>query len=379
MYGSGMVGKRIFTWESLAKGAQQFREFARLRNILGEGFPRRAARIHPPSKNPILASLLVPFNGAVAGLESWSQSLTALSGTPGLDSVLNDLQSHRESTEPSHAFYLIETAAKLLHAGLNVSFQPSLPSGFGSKPDLMVEYGATQEKFYLELTVQSLSSKQIEGLRLLGISIPKAAFPDVLCAAIWHDVPSDAQLQSIEDKVDSAIGIARETENLVEIAETDVLTMAVCHRSRKEMLDTWRTSKGLSGSCYGQGPRDKTDEISRVKHKIQMKQRQLPAGHPNIIFVQSNSIFNHVKLDALRYEIESAMNQRTHVAAVVVCGCNLGTARPIRLLDTSSSRFEQSVREDRIEHTLLIWNDHAQPKPSPSLKNTLLRAFFQTA
>jgi hypothetical protein len=378
MYGSSMEGKRIFTWETLANGAQHFREFARLRNLLGEAFPRRAARIQPPSKNPILASLLVPFNGAVAGLETWSQSLTTLSGVAGLDSVLADLQSHRDSTEPSHAFYLIEAAAKLFHAGLKVSFEPSLPSGFASKPDLMLEHDATREKFYLELTVQSLSSKQVEGLRLLAISIPKAAFPDVLCAAVWHDMPSDGQLRSVAGKVDSAIGIARETETLVEIAEKDVLMMAVCHRSKKEMLDKWRTSKGLSGSCYGQGPRDKTDEISRMKHKIQMKHRQLPAGHPNIIFIQSNSIFNHVKLDALRYEIENAMSQRSHVAAVVVCGCNLGSARPIQLLQTSTSRFEQRVREDRIEHTLLIWNDRAAPKPSPSLKDAVLRAFFQT-
>lgn len=372
-----MSGKPVFTWETLADSAQHFSEFARLRNMLGEGFPRRAARIRPPSKNPILASLLLPLNGAVARLESWSHSLAALSGTPGLDSVLADLQSRRDSTEPSHAFYLIETAAKLLHGGLTISFELVLPSWFTYKPDVMLELEVTRERCYLELTVQSPAAKQVEGLSLFSIANPKAAFPDVLCAAIWHETPSQDQLRSVRDKIDSAVATARQRHTIVEIAEKDVLTMAACHRSKKENFDQWRTSKGLLGSCYSQGPRDQTDEISRIKFTIKTKQRQLPAGHPNIILVQSNSIFNYVKLDALRFEIETAISARAHVAAVAIRGCNLGTTEPIDV-ETATSRFERRVREDRVEHTLLIWNENAQAKPSASLKDALLRSFFLT-
>jgi hypothetical protein len=118
--------------------------------------------------------------------------------------------------------------------------------------------------------------------------------------------------------------------------------------------------------------------LSRLLFKIQTKQKQLPAGHSNVIWVQSNSIFNHVGLNAIIPTVQTGMKRRPHVAATILCGCNLGTASS-QARRTNLYRFERRVQNDWCRHTLLIWNENVDVVPSSRLKNLMERAFFESA
>jgi len=370
-----MSTENIFNWDYLAQSLPGFAELEYLRKVLGEEFPLRAARVQPPSSNPILASLLLPLTGAVAGIKDWSIGLRALSGTSGLNEVLADLE-RVHPTKPSHAFYLIEVAGKLHRQGFTVSFEPTAPDPLTLKrPDAVLANWDSSERFYLEVSVQGLSAMQSEGFYLLSLLLPASAFPDVRCAGRWVRRPTDADLENIEGKIEAGVEAARENRTFVEISETGILEMAACHREELAKLDDWRAKRGLSGNCFAQGLHDNTDEISRLKYKIQTKQKQLPEGFANVLLIQSNSIFNRASVKTLISELQKPIRQRGHLGAVIIRGGNLGDASALSF-ESGASRFERRVEEGRFDHTLLMWNPHARVRPSASLKATLLRAFF---
>lgn len=370
-----MSTQNIFTWDYLAQSLPGFGELEYLREVLGEEFPIRAARVQPPSSNLILASLLFPLTGAVTGLKDWSIGLRALSGTSGLNDVLRDL-GRVHPTKPSHAFYLIEVAGKLRRQGFTVSFEPPPADPFTLKrPDAILENGGTGERLYFEVSVQGLSAMQSEGFCLLNLLLPASAFPDVRCAGRWVRWPTDAELDNIEGKIETGVETARENRTFVEISEAGILDMAVCHRDELGKLDDWRAKRGLSGSCFGQGLPDKTDEISRLKDKIQTKQKQLPAGFANVLLIQSNSIFNRAPVKTLISELQDSIRQRGHVGAVIIRGGNLGDASALSF-QSRTCRFERRVAEGRFDHTLFMWNPRSTVRPSVVLRAALLRAFF---
>jgi len=370
-----MSTENIFDWDYLAQSVPGFGELEYLRKVLGNEFPLRAARVQPPSRNPILASLLFPLTGAVAGLKDWSIGLRALSGTSGLDKVLADLESVHP-TKPSHAFYLIEIAGKLRRQGFTVLLEPTTPNPLTLKrPDAALENSDTKETFYLEVSILGLSAMQSEGFYLLNLLLPASAFPTVRCAGRWIGNPTDAELDNIEGKIEAGVEAARENRTFVEISETGILEMAACHRDELAKLDDWRAKRGLSGSCFAQGLHDNTDEILRLKYKIQKKQEQLPEGFANVLLIQSNSIFNRAPVKTLISELSKSIGQRGHLGAVIIRGGNLGDASALSF-ESGTSRFERRVEEGRFDHTLFMWNPHARVKPSASLRAALLRAFF---
>jgi hypothetical protein len=214
-----------------------------------------------------------------------------------------------------------------------------------------------------------------KGFYLLGLIHPPIAFPDVLCAGLWLRTPTDPELHDIEVRITAAVGTARENETLVEILEAGILDMAACHRNQAVELDRWRIRRGLSASCFGQGPPDETNEISRLKNKIQTEQKQLPEGYANILLIQSNSIFQHVSLEVLLSDLAEPIKQRGHLAAVIITGGNLGDASAVSVRSAAHT-FERRIEEGRFDHTLLIWNPRARVRPSASLRASLLRAFF---
>src|SRR6266403_829802 len=370
-----MGTESIFNWDYLAQSVPGFGELEYLRSVLGEEFPFRAARVQPPSSNPILVSLLFPLTGAVGGLKDWSIGLRALSGTSGLNEVLADLD-RAHPTKPSHAFYLIEVAGKLRRQGFTVSFEPSPPDPLTLKrPDALLKCPGTSEKFYFEASVQGLSAIQSEGFYLLGLLLPANAFPDVRCAGRWVGSPTHAQLDNIERRIEVGVEAAKINRTFVEISEIGILEMAACHRDELPKLDVWRAKRGLSGSCFAQGLRDNTDEISRLKNKIQTKQKQVPEGFANVLLIQPNSIFNRAPVKTLISELQKPIRQRGHLGAVVIRGGNLGDASPFGF-ESGAAKFERRVKEGRFDHTLIMWNPHATVRRSASFRAALLRAFF---
>ena len=157
------------------------------------------------------------------------------------------------------------------------------------------------------------------------------------------------------------------------------LEMAICRLSNTEELEDWCRKHGLSLHGHA-GPLDDTNHVERLKQKIRGKQRQLPAGYPNILAIENQNIFADCGIGRLISEVQEELYRHANLAFLLLEGSD-GSGRedsPIEFR-LGDHRYERRFRKGQVGHTLLWLNRYAATMPSADLISKLSAAVFDCA
>jgi hypothetical protein len=153
--------------------------------------------------------------------------------------------------------------------------------------------------------------------------------------------------------------------------------MGICHRDNPAELGIWRTAHGIHTEGY-EGPRDDTQEVERLKQKINREQHQLPPGYPNVLVIENDHVFSHYPyvphlISVLQEEIYKYQN----LAFIQLRGAN-GSGRDeiSETIAQGDHRFQRSVRQGHVRHSLLLSNRYLEQKPSVELCKMITQALL---
>jgi hypothetical protein len=375
------IGRSFEQMECLSpKEADQIRDALNyLRLKLGEGILSRV-EAKWGLRHPLFEFLGAPFNFPPAtrlAVVNWSKSLRALERCRNVGRVLSDLERRNKC---EHAYRLIEVAGALTREGMKILFEPpSVGPECGKRPDALVEYPPTKERFYLELSCQGLANRQLEPFGAMGACYEplRKIDPTLRFSGKLIKMPAEAHFEQMRREIEAAGQRASAERSFVEISHEGVLQMAICPPDKLSELERWSEQRGLSPNGF-EGPLDDTNASVRLGDKIKAEQEQLPPGYANVLVVESRSlpcITSDVR--GLISELEERVYQYRHVAIVIVRGHEHTDVKELPWkLEKGEERFEHQVTPRHVEEILLLSNRFADVRPSEQLRAKLVSAFF---
>lgn len=335
-----------------------------LRGLLGEDYVEEANRIHA---HPFLGLAVFSWPGARQQFLDWIGYVRSLQDCTNVKRVLDDL---RVPTKSIHAYTLLDISGQLVQQGFRVSFEPGTNTHeFRFRPDALVELPATGESLYLEVSRQSRTHLQMSAFdAMAACERPvKEHFEALKCLFRLQRIPAPEHLNDLTDHIRAAVGTVLSTGHLVEIEEEGVLSMGICRRENAQELASWGAVHGIHFDGYA-GPVDSVNEIDELKKKLRSKQRQLPFGYPNLLYIENDGIFSHYPVSAFHLDLQEEIFQHTNLAFVLLRGSNgSGRDEVPEAISYGAHKFERRVDEGQVQHTLLMLNRYARPAPSDRL------------
>jgi hypothetical protein len=164
-----------------------------LRDVLGDGYLEQARKMH---KHPFVGLMPISWEGLRSEFFEWIAHLRRVRRCQNVDRVIGDL---RASNKCTHAYNMIEIAGRLQESGFLVCFEPALGSDFPLRPDARIEVQATSESFFLELSCQSLSEKQLTAFEAMSACQEpvRKHFEMLKCSFRLHTIPALEHLAEI--------------------------------------------------------------------------------------------------------------------------------------------------------------------------------------
>lgn len=259
-------------------------ELGYLRQVLGEGFLRRAiAKGHPiywPVINTTRSTRLWFINLA--------ESLKELSGAGGFRGVFKKFKEPDKSVE---AESVLNAAFRLKRAGFSITFEPQVTVTQQSgqrkqkRPDLQIVDDETGEEVIVEVSILERSAAHREAFDLSHFFIP--LFNEVEPAKFTVYVELK---EGFDDAyVGEAVRLLREVANEVErtgefkTLVNERMAAGVALTGNEKKLKHWGAEHDVSPGITG--PPVWSDEISRARMKIRDKLAQLPEDRPGIIVI----------------------------------------------------------------------------------------------
>lgn len=378
---------RGLTWDSFSaaitqSGGQSPAEFADiqaallfLRGILGEDYVEQANRIYA---HPFLGLAVFSWPGLRQEFLNWIGHVRLLQDCTNVREVLDDL---RLPTKAAHAYALLEASGQLLRQGFRISFEPKTNTDdFPFRPDALVELPPTGEKLYLEVSCQSLTQRQVSAFdAMAACERPvKEHFEVLKCSFRLQRIPAPEHLDELTDQIRGAARTVLFGGHLVEVEDKGVLLMGICHRDNTEELDMWRAAHGIHFEGY-EGPVDSVSEIDELKRKMRSKQKQLPRGFPNLLYIENHHIFSHYPVSVFHLDLQEEVFQHSNLAFVLIRGSNgSGRQEVSEVRPYGEHRFERRVNEGHVRHTLLLSNRFTEFAPSHHLAKLVTQSFLSS-
>jgi hypothetical protein len=345
-----------------------------LRRLLGEDYIEQANNIYA---HPFLGLAAISWAGLRHEFLNWIGQVHSLEGCPNVEMVLHDL---RVASRSVHAYALLEIGGRLRQQGFEVSFEPETEvPDFRFRPDARIGLPFTGESFFVELSCQSLAHRQMNAFDAMAACQRPVQehFEKLKCSFRLQRIPAPEHLDELVGQIQDVVETVRATRHLAEVVEPGVLVMGICHRDNPYELDAWRAAHGIHFEGY-EGPVDSIDEIDELKRKIRSKQRQLPAGHANLLCIENDRVFSHYSdVSELALDLQEEVFKYANVAFVLIRGSN-GSGRDEMAEATSYGvhKFERRVNEGQVQRSLLLSNRYVDVNPSDQVRKLVEESFF---
>jgi len=346
-----------------------------LRGVLGEDYVEQANRVYA---HPFLGLAVFSWPGLRQQFLNWIGHVHSLRDCTNVRQVLDDL---RLPTKAAHAYALLEASGQLLQQGFRISFEPKTNTDdFPFRPDALVELPATGEKLYLEVSCQSLTQRQVSAFdAMAACEHPvKEHFEVLKCSFRLRRIPAPEHLDELTDQIRVAVQTVLSSGHLVEVEDNGVLSMGICRRDNTQELDMWRAAHGIHFEGY-EGPVDSVNEIDELKRKMRSKQKQLPRGYPNLLYIENHHVFSHYPVSVFHLDLQEELFQHSNLAFVLVRGSNgSGREEVSEFRSYGEHRFERRVSEGHVRHTLLLSNRFTEFVPSNHLAKLVTQSFLSS-
>lgn len=274
-----------------------------LRNVLGEGYLRRADR----QRNPMLFWYFTDWSdGARLSMIRFAEALRALEGSAGYKAILKRVKRPKNLDQLLEGKSVVEVAYKFFRVGFSIEeFEPpvSVMNHRGvdgpKNPDMKIVDRETGEEIIVEVSRMKASDHQNlidrtyeviwyvlvdEGMHsdpeaLRNILSPRYILP----YAKIHRGIKDDELKDIVEQLRALVGQVRASGKFGELIIPDTIEVGIASYDDHERAIEWATSRGIREHDLIESPNILTDEIGRAKVKLRDKIKQLPDDRPGIV------------------------------------------------------------------------------------------------
>jgi len=255
--------------------AEILKGFQALREIMGDAWFEETARSHYPIFHR-LANLVSYSQLSVARV---GLRLQALKSAKNFNKLRRRMMS-RDTYSASEAE--LEVASYFAKAGFSIEFYPAVGS---KEADLLLI--RDNMEYYVEVTVIGDSVEERRAFETLeGIHWPYFA-EDIIMHGRVLKILSTPHLEELKKRIANVVEEVKNTHEGREVVDPGVVQLFICPRDNTDALKVWQKRKGISGL---EGPRIEVNEISRIRHRLDAENSQLPEDKPGLIIVYGRSL-----------------------------------------------------------------------------------------
>lgn len=255
-----------------------------LRQVLGEGFLRRAIAKGHPIHWPILNTTRSTRLWFIKVAEAFKE----LSGVDGFRGVFKKFKDPDKAVE---AESVLSVASSLKRAGFQVSFDPQIivkqQNGQlkQKRPDLRLVDDETGEEVIVEVSIleRSAAHREAFDISYFGIRLFNELEPSKF--TVYVELKEDFNHSHVAEAVRLLREVADDVERTgrFKTLVNERMAAGLAPATNEEQLRQWGEEHGISPGVTG--PPIWSDEISRARMKIRDKLAQLPEDRPGIIVI----------------------------------------------------------------------------------------------
>lgn len=216
-----------------------------------------------------------------------SRSIRSVEGTEGYPSLRDQLIDPVRFDE---AYSVLQVAERLVAAGLDIAFdQAVLVDGAKKAPDLLVRNPAANVQFHCEISVQYSAATLAEQSRAAGAVIESLLYPFhdfVLFSGRFLRPIAKSEIGGLAGRVQWELMEIEREPRLREIALDGALLLAIAPQSHGAELVSWAQKHGFRIGTLS-GAEIPSDELARLRLKIEDEAEQLPPGYANLVVISA--------------------------------------------------------------------------------------------
>lgn len=245
-------------------------------------------------------------------LLDFGKKLKDIENIPNSNELVNRLKG---ADSYSASVAELEVLSKLKRAGIDVELYPKVVSGV---PDLKAVVDGVE--IFIEVTEMGASEESMEAGRTHRLVHLVAFNLDIESSCKIYKPLSVPHIGDLRAKIQKAIEEVKKKNCCREISEPGVIDCFICPKGKSDELERLLKERGLKRTL--EGPPYSTDELRRIKKKIQDKVKQLPKDKPGIIVIFDPNIWVINKEDyyEIAYELEEAIYGERRLMLGIIWG-----------------------------------------------------------
>ena len=282
--------------------------------------------------------------------------LNCIKKVNGLHNLISRLKNENEFES---AFAELEFASLLKKSGLNISLYPEVGS---MKADILAFKNG--EEFYFEITTLHSSEYSLRAHKTFyALTQPFIYDPRIQIACKIDKVLSPPHIEEIRKKIIRGIEEAINNRKCVELREDGVYKYFIAPETLGSEVKKWIEREGLTASCAGPVLATFSDELRRLRRKIEYEARQLPPDKLGIIVIYNPFIFPRSdSYEDIVEEIEENIYRCQSVIFCILIFDYLGGQQP-DYIDKGNYIIARNVtREVYLKDILIIVNTFSKFK-----------------
>lgn len=250
----------------------------------------------------------------------------------------------------------LEIATKLKRAGIDVELYPKIDS---KECDLKAKINDAE--IFIEITVLGASeeereaSKTNELVRLLAYNF------DFESSCKIYKPLSKPRREELQRKIKYTIEEVKKKGCCKEISEPGVIDCFICPKGKSDELKQLLKEKGLTRTY--EGPPFSSDEIRRIRKKIQNETEQLPKNKPGIIIVFDDNLLGWARGEEdyfqIAYKLEETIYDESQLMFGIVTNRGIGHEESFREIGNWII-IRKSPYEILQESTIIIKNKYCE-------------------
>jgi hypothetical protein len=223
---------------------------------------------------------------------------------------------------------VLQVTERLVAAGLDIAFDQAVLVDSARKiPDLLVRDLAAGVQFHCQISVQYSAAALAEQSRAADAVIESLLYashePVLFSGRFLRAIPQN-EIDGLARRVQWELMEIARAPGLREIVIENMLQLAIAPRSHAAELTLWTQMQGLQVGTFG-GAGISSDELARLRRKIEDEAKQLPAGYANLMVISAQNLFIAAGDPARVIEpVAAIIGSSDQIAVLVLSDENIG-------------------------------------------------------
>ncbi len=188
------------------------------------------------------------------------------------------------------------------------------------------------------------------------------SLPNLLFAGKVEKILVENEIKNISEQIFELKKRVNEETGFGELIINDVLTLGLSTEKKKNKLVKWAEEHKCEIGNFEQ-PYFESNELQRMKTKINEKRKQLPYDKPNLIMIYANTFFFTCgePIHVIN-ELEKLLAKYKNINGVIIRGKVMATIEPLTAKIKQHIYIQKYQYDAYAEQYLIIWNIASERK-----------------